>query len=203
MTIALSGRWTDPSSPHTSRLLYRGGSGHAYRVTVVPVKPSFSIGLDSGQVSVPKGGEAAVGVTVSRDGFDGPITLRLADPPAGLEFRPGVIAEGQAVGALTLAAARRDFRAVGSRCGRRGSRTRGPDHHSGEQDHRLRRADNRAVQNGRRRDQGRARLLGHSGPLADEDHDPNRPLRRDSQSSPASPRLPATSILVTQAGSSL
>ena len=42
---------------------------------------------------------------MSRDGFDGPIALRLADPPAGLEFRPGMIAEGQTVGALTLAAA--------------------------------------------------------------------------------------------------
>jgi len=105
VTIVLAGTWTDPPHPDASGSMSRGGSGHAYRIRVVPMTPGFSIALNDAQVSVPRGGKAAVSVTVCRDGFNGPIALRLVDPPAGLEFRPGVIAEGQTVGALTLAAA--------------------------------------------------------------------------------------------------
>lgn len=98
VTLAVHGTWMD-------ELSLRGGTGHAYRVTVVPVKPSFSVELNDAQVNVPKGGVAAVGVTVSRDGYDGPINLRVANPHAGLSFRPGTVAAGQTVGSFSIAAA--------------------------------------------------------------------------------------------------
>ena len=47
------------------------------------------------QVSVPRGGTASVGVTILRKGYSGPITITVADPPAGLSVRPGTIAAGQ------------------------------------------------------------------------------------------------------------
>lgn len=104
MTLGLRGIWTDPPPEDPLRTAPQGGTGHAYRVTIAPVTPGFSVALKDAQVSVPRGGAAAVGVTVSRDGFDGPITLRVADPPAGLTVRPGTIAAGQTVGAFTIAA---------------------------------------------------------------------------------------------------
>jgi len=83
----------------------RGGVGFAYRLTVVPVEPGFEVALNDAQVSVPRGGAAAVGVSVTRKGYSGPIALRVANAPPGLNVRPGAIAERQTVGAFTLAAA--------------------------------------------------------------------------------------------------
>ena len=45
-----------------------------------------------------------MGVTIMRKGYSGPITVTVADPPAGLTVRPGTIAAGQTAGALTLTA---------------------------------------------------------------------------------------------------
>jgi hypothetical protein len=44
-------------------------------------------------------------VAVVRKGYNGPIALKVLDPPAGLTFRPGTIAAGQLVGAFTVTAA--------------------------------------------------------------------------------------------------
>ena len=46
-------------------------------------------------------------MTILRKGFSGPITVTVADPPAGLSVRPGTIAAGQATGALTVDRERR------------------------------------------------------------------------------------------------
>ena len=83
----------------------RGGVGFPYRLSIAPVEPTFQVTLNDPQVSIPKGGTAAVGVAIARKGYNGPITLAVADPPPGLSFRPGTVAEGQAVGALSLSAA--------------------------------------------------------------------------------------------------
>jgi hypothetical protein len=83
----------------------RGGLGYPYRIRVVPVTPGFDLTLDDLQVSVPRGGTAAIGVSVVRKGYNGPITLTVPAPPAGLTVQPGTIAEGQLVGSLTLTAA--------------------------------------------------------------------------------------------------
>ncbi len=83
----------------------RGGIGYPYRIAVEPVVPGFALSLNDAQASVPRGGSSVVGVTVVRQGYDGPITLSVLDPPPGLTFRPGTIAAGQLVGALSLSAA--------------------------------------------------------------------------------------------------
>ncbi|SIN84286.1 hypothetical protein SAMN05444166_1224 [Singulisphaera sp. GP187] len=91
----------------------RGGVGFPYRITVEPVTPTFEIALNDSQISIPKGSSALVGVTVKRVGFNGPITLSIANPPAGLTVRPGTVADGQAVGAFSvLASADVSFGAV-------------------------------------------------------------------------------------------
>jgi hypothetical protein len=105
VTVTVRGGWAEQPPADALRTSARGGSGHAYRVTVIPGRPRFSIALNDAQISIPKGGTAAVGVTVTRDGFQGPIALRVVDPPAGLSVHPGKIADGQTVGAFTLTAA--------------------------------------------------------------------------------------------------
>ncbi len=87
------------------KLVEYGGLGFVYRLTVVPVDSVFEVGLNDAQVIVPKGGAATVGVSVTRKGFRGPITLRVANAPPGLTVRPGSLAEGQTVGAFTVSAA--------------------------------------------------------------------------------------------------
>jgi hypothetical protein len=83
----------------------RGGLGFPYRITVEPLTADFEFQVNEAQVSVPRGGTAAVGVAVKREGYTGPITVTVADPPAGLTVRPGTLAAGQTTGTLSLSAA--------------------------------------------------------------------------------------------------
>jgi hypothetical protein len=83
----------------------RGGVGYPYRIVVTPVVPSFELNMNDAQVSIPRGGTAAVGVTVVRKDYGGPIELTVTDPPPGVIIRQGTIAAGQAVGALSISAA--------------------------------------------------------------------------------------------------
>jgi hypothetical protein len=83
----------------------RGGVGFPYRIVVTPIVPSFELQTNEPELSIPRGGTVAVGVTVARQDYNGPITLIVADPPAGLTVRPGTIASGQNVGALSISAA--------------------------------------------------------------------------------------------------
>jgi len=83
----------------------RGGIGFPYRINVAPAPPGFDLNLNEPQASVPKGGAAVVGVSVVRNGYDGPIELSVEEPPAGLTCRPGTIPAGQTVGAFSLATA--------------------------------------------------------------------------------------------------
>ena len=83
----------------------RGGIGFPYRIVVEPLFPDFQFSANELQVSVPRGGTAAVGVTVQRKGHGGAITVTVADPPVGMTVRPGTIAAGQTTGVLSLAAA--------------------------------------------------------------------------------------------------
>jgi hypothetical protein len=82
----------------------RGGQGFPYRIRVLPAAPGFDLVLDDTQVSMPRGGTAAVGVTVVRKGYNGPITLNVRNAPPGVTVQPGTIADGQLVGSLTLTA---------------------------------------------------------------------------------------------------
>ena len=83
----------------------RGGVGFPYRIVAEPLTPEFELQVNEPQVSIPRGGTAAVGVTVKRKGYTGPIHVTVADPPAGLTVRPGTIAGGQTVGRPVLTAA--------------------------------------------------------------------------------------------------
>ncbi|WP_165245103.1 hypothetical protein [Paludisphaera soli] len=82
----------------------RGGVGFPYRVVVEPATPDFKLALEASEANVPRGGTTVVGLTLTREGYDGPVTLSVVDPPAGLTFRPGSVAAGQAVGKLSLSA---------------------------------------------------------------------------------------------------
>jgi hypothetical protein len=80
-----------------------GGSGYPYRLTVEPVAPtSFLVTTNDEQISLPRGGTTAVAVTVTRQGYDGPIILNVDNLPPGVSVRPGRINPGQTVGALTI-----------------------------------------------------------------------------------------------------
>ncbi len=80
----------------------RGGTGFPYRIIVKPVASDFEVVLNEAQIDLPSGGTTPVGVSVIRNGYNGSITLKVADPPAGLIVRPGTIAEGQLMGAFTV-----------------------------------------------------------------------------------------------------
>ncbi len=105
----------------------RGGVGFPYRIVVEPILPDFELLMSEPQVSVPRGGFATALATVRRKGYSGPITLTVAEPPAGLMVRPGSIAAGQTTGVITLAAsADAKFPAAPIRLIGRGQRTDGP-----------------------------------------------------------------------------
>lgn len=101
---------TVPADVHELTLVIRdlekrGGVGFPYRIIVEPSVPTFDLALDASDANVPRGGSAVVGVTLARQGYDGPVTLTVLNPPAGLTFRPGNVAAGQASGHLSLSAA--------------------------------------------------------------------------------------------------
>jgi hypothetical protein len=105
----------------------RGGVGFPYRIVVEPLLPDFELVMGEPEVSVPRGGSAAVAVTVRRKGYSGPITLTVADPPAGLFVRPGNIAAGQTTGVITLSSsAVASFPAAPIKLVGRGQRPDGP-----------------------------------------------------------------------------
>jgi hypothetical protein len=82
----------------------RGGIGFPYRIVVEPLVPDFDLLVNDPQISVPRGGVATAGVTIKRKGFSGPITVTVADPPAGLSVRAGLIVAGQDAGVISLSA---------------------------------------------------------------------------------------------------
>lgn len=91
----------------------RGGIGFPYRILVEPIAPGFEIAVSESEISVPRGGTAVLGAAITRRNFNGPITLTVLDPPKGLTVRPGLVAGGQNVGALSVSAAPdADFGAV-------------------------------------------------------------------------------------------
>jgi hypothetical protein len=102
--------FTVPSDLHELTLALRdlegrGGIGFPYRITITPVLPSFDVVLNDAQIGVPRNGSAAIGVTITRKGYTGPITLSVANPPPGLSVRPGTIGEAQMAGTFTVSAA--------------------------------------------------------------------------------------------------
>lgn len=82
----------------------RGGPGYGYRILVEPADPGFDVVLADAQVSIARDGAALIPVTAVRRDFNGPITLTVDAPPAGLTVRDGVIPDGQTIGVLSVSA---------------------------------------------------------------------------------------------------
>ncbi|MHC5544711.1 hypothetical protein ACYOEI_41290, partial [Singulisphaera rosea] len=83
-----------------------GGVGFSYRLVVEPAVPSFRLALDDWQVSVPRNGLALIPVTVTRSGYEGPISLDVQGiaEGTGLSAVPATVPAGHARGILALKA---------------------------------------------------------------------------------------------------
>jgi hypothetical protein len=88
-------------------LVDRGGVGFTYRVVITPVEIGFQLALDGDNVAIPRGGTALIPVTVTRTGYNGPITLDVFGIPAegGVTVLPGTVPAGQTSGVVGLKAA--------------------------------------------------------------------------------------------------
>jgi WD40 repeat protein len=74
----------------------KGGADHAYRLTIRPPRPDYSVAFNPTTPTVWRGGAIPVTVTADRrDGFEGPIQLHLENLPAGLTAPPTTIPEGE------------------------------------------------------------------------------------------------------------
>jgi hypothetical protein len=83
----------------------RGGRDFAYRLTIAPPRPDFTVFLNPTNPNVPRGSRVPVTVTAFRhDGFDGPIHVKLTGLPAGVEATDGVILPGHTTVAVTVSA---------------------------------------------------------------------------------------------------
>jgi hypothetical protein len=72
------------------------GPTHAFRVTVRPPKPDFTVTASVSGQALLKGGGVPVNATVTRlDGYDGPVAVRLKNVPAGFAAPPTSVEAGQ------------------------------------------------------------------------------------------------------------
>ena len=84
----------------------QGGAAYAYRLTVRPPRPDFSIAFNPTAPSVWKGGSVPIAATATRlDGYDGPISLKLENLPPGFEAPTASIEAGQTAATFALYAA--------------------------------------------------------------------------------------------------
>ncbi|HMV49451.1 MAG TPA: PPC domain-containing protein [Blastocatellia bacterium] len=82
------------------------GERFAYRLTIHEPEPDFILFADPENPNVPQGGSLPITVTAFRnDGFDGDITVKLMDVPAGFAAGEGVIRSGQTSTVVRLSAA--------------------------------------------------------------------------------------------------
>lgn len=83
-----------------------GGPRFAYRLTVRPPRPDFTIDVTPKSPKVWKGGAVPLTVTATRlDGFDGPIRVKPVGLPAGFDAPETTIEAGQTTAAVALSAA--------------------------------------------------------------------------------------------------
>jgi len=83
----------------------RGGisPNHAYRITVRPPKPDFSVSFSPNPPSLHTGGGIPVNVTLTRvDEFEGPVRVKLEGLPAGFSAPETFVEAGQTTTAFTL-----------------------------------------------------------------------------------------------------
>lgn len=83
-----------------------GGPHHAYRLTVRPPRPDFAVSVSPMSPGVWKGGGLPVTVTADRkDGYDGPIAVKLEGLPAGFSAPEAVIEGNLTATTFALSAA--------------------------------------------------------------------------------------------------
>jgi len=80
-----------------------GGPAYAYRLRLSQPQPDFTLYVVPSSLTLRAKSGATVNVQVVRkDGFTGPITVGLKDPPAGFTLTGGTIPQNQAAAKLTL-----------------------------------------------------------------------------------------------------
>jgi hypothetical protein len=82
----------------------RGGMPYAYRITVQPLSPGFALAAGGDTLNVPRGGVAALPVTVARQDFNGSIDVTADGLPEGLTADTIAIGPGMNSGVLTISA---------------------------------------------------------------------------------------------------
>lgn len=85
-----------------------GGAEYGYRLRVSPPQPDFALRVTPSSINVSAGRSAVVCLyALRKDGFTGPIDLRLAGAPEGMELNGATIPEGCDRIRVTLTAAAR------------------------------------------------------------------------------------------------
>lgn len=80
-----------------------GSARHAYRLTLAPPRPDFTLSVTPSNPNVPRGSRVPVTITAFRhDGFDEPIDVELTGLPDGLRATRGVILPGHSQVAVTI-----------------------------------------------------------------------------------------------------
>jgi hypothetical protein len=83
----------------------KGGAEYGYRLRVAPPKPDFELRVVPSSLSVRAGMTVPITVhALRRDGFAGPITLKLKDAPAGFQLSGAMVPANQDKVRLTLTA---------------------------------------------------------------------------------------------------
>jgi hypothetical protein len=83
----------------------KGGPEYAYRLTIAPSKPDFTLRITPDNPRMGQGDTAAITVSaVRRDEFNGEIELSVEDLPPGYIASKGLISAGQNEGRLTITA---------------------------------------------------------------------------------------------------
>jgi hypothetical protein len=125
--LAENDDWNDPlealiTHQADSRLLYtfpaagdyflrlrdvqgKGGDAYAYRLSIAPPQPDFTLRITPDNPRLGQGDTAAITVSaVRKDDFNGDIKLSVEGLPAGYEASEALIPAGQAEGRLTITA---------------------------------------------------------------------------------------------------
>ncbi|HNX35278.1 MAG TPA: PPC domain-containing protein [Kiritimatiellia bacterium] len=89
----------------------KGGPEYHYRLRISEPRPNFELWVTPSSLGIPLGGTVRANVHVRRvDGFSGPITLQLDNPPLGISCEGGLIPANATESVITLSAVASDKR---------------------------------------------------------------------------------------------